>query len=111
VEAAGNLAFFAGGALENWKPSDRVDIFDASTQTWSTATLSEARYELAAAAAGDFVVFGGGTVDEYKSSSAVVDLYFVSNKTWYTARLSAPRYGLAATSVGNKVFGLCRRLQ
>jgi len=100
----GNLAFFAGGALENWKPSDRVDIFDASTQTWSTATLSEARYELAAAAAGDFVVFGGGTVDQNESSSAVVDLYCANNKTWYTTRLSQPRHFLAATSVGNKVF-------
>ena len=40
--------------------SNAVDIYNTSTNTWSTATLSQARCRLAAAAAGNDVVFAGG---------------------------------------------------
>jgi N-acetylneuraminic acid mutarotase len=65
--------------------------------------MSEARYGLAAAAVGDFVVFGGGSVSLF-DDSWVVDLSCASKQTWFTARLSEPRSGPVATSVGNKVF-------
>ena len=40
--------------------SNAVDIYNTSTNTWSTATLSQARDYLAAAAAGNEVFFAGG---------------------------------------------------
>src|SRR5688500_10668651 len=53
--SVGNLALFGGGSGSN-----RVDIFDASSNTWRTATLSQARSGLAAASAGNLALFAGG---------------------------------------------------
>ena len=40
--SVGNKAFFAGGSSASGM-SDGVDIYDAGTDTWSTAALSTAR--------------------------------------------------------------------
>lgn len=56
LAAAGlsNKILFAGGVFEvNTSYSNVVDIYDVNTGTWSTAALSQARYSLAAAAAGN----------------------------------------------------------
>ena len=37
-----------------------MDIYDSTTHTWSTSSLSEAREELAATSVGNIVLFGGG---------------------------------------------------
>jgi hypothetical protein len=39
-----------------------VDIFDASANTWSKASLSEPRFYIAAATAGNKVFFAGGNL-------------------------------------------------
>jgi predicted Ser/Thr protein kinase len=70
--------------------------------TQTTATLSEARYWLAAASSGDLVIFGGGL--NATGPSDRVDIYNVTNVIWTTATLSIPRRSLAATSSGNLVF-------
>jgi hypothetical protein len=68
----GNLAFFGGGdgGIQKFNV---VDIFNTTSQTWSTATLSQNRTGLAAASIGDIVAFGGGTPDG-STYSAVVDM-------------------------------------
>jgi hypothetical protein len=43
--------------------------------TWSTATLSEARYGLAATSVGNLALFAGGWSDASQSNVAVVDLF------------------------------------
>jgi len=68
----------------------------------TTATLSEARYYLAATSSGDLVFFGGGI--PFPLTSDQVDIYNVTNESWTTATLSVPRYHLAATFSGNLVF-------
>jgi hypothetical protein len=40
--------------------SNVVDMYNSVTGTWSAAQLSEARYALAAASAGNFAIFAGG---------------------------------------------------
>ena len=66
---------------------------------WTTATLSQARWDLAAAATGTKVMFGGGF-----SISAVVDIYDTVSGVWATTTLSVARYGLAAAATGTKLL-------
>jgi len=70
--------------------------------TQTTATLSQARYRLAATYSIDLVFFGGG----YNATgpSERVDIYNVTSGNWTAATLSVPRGDLAATSSGNLVF-------
>lgn len=72
-------AIFAGGC-ENIGPygcvtfSAYIDIYDASTNTWSSAMLSQARWLLGAASFASVAVFAGGYIPNY-GFSAVVDVY------------------------------------
>ena len=71
--------------------SNRVDLYNSVTGTWSTAQLSTATYHLAATSVGNVALFASGAVDLYNSVTG----------TWSTAQLSVARARLAATSVGN----------
>lgn len=83
--------------------SDRVDIYDVSSGVWTTARLSEARYNLAAAAVGNMIIFAGGATDN--QISRTIDIYEVSNNTWTTAQLSKPILGfVSAAAAGNKIL-------
>jgi hypothetical protein len=75
-----------------------VDIYNAETNTWSTATLSQARSLLVAASVGNKALFAGGTYSD------VVDIYNADTNTWSTAKLSQGRSYLSATAVGSKAF-------
>ncbi|MBK6832024.1 MAG: hypothetical protein IPG92_15415 [Flavobacteriales bacterium] len=99
---AGNKAFFAGGFSEVGV-SDRVDIYDFVAGTWSTATLSQPRWGLAAAVAGTKVLFAGGQNNSIASDR--VDIYDLNTSMWSIASLSVARsfaFGECATSVCGK---------
>lgn len=103
----GNRIVFAGGNTNSGNNSTVADIYDVSTNTWTTAQLSQARAGLAAAATGNKIVFAGGDQGAggfgavyYKA----VDIYDVSGNTWTTAQLSEARTHLAATAAGNKIL-------
>jgi hypothetical protein len=98
----GNLSFFGGGLTTGNQPSNVVDIFNSTSQTWSTSTLSQARYQLAASTSiGEIVAFGGWDGLIY----SVVDMLNVTSNTWFTVNLSHPRYLLASTSsTNNKIL-------
>ncbi|MHC5212925.1 MAG: Kelch repeat-containing protein [Planctomycetota bacterium] len=100
----GDLTLFAGGGNQAILTiSDRVDIFDAATDTWSTASLSQPRFSLCATTLGDLVFFAGGRTGTPTTDR--VDVFDSSTGLWSTARpLSAPRVNLAAASVGTKAF-------
>ncbi|MAG63439.1 hypothetical protein CMO84_07950 [Candidatus Woesearchaeota archaeon] len=81
VTTVGSTALFAGGSWQDsdgtWHASDVVDLYDATTNTWGTATLSQARTELAATTVGSTALFAGGSWRDSSTSgqSDVVDLY------------------------------------
>ena len=106
--AAGNKILFAGGAIYNatYDVSDRVDIYDVPSGTWTTAQLSEARNGLAGAAAGNKILFAGGYGHNgsFSSGSNTVDIYDVPSGTWTTAQLSEARGSLAGAAAGNKIL-------
>ena len=71
VVAAMVLVAAGPAQAEDWSP------------LWTTATLSQGRYELAAVSADDKVFFGGGNTGH--DDSNVVDIYDTASGTWSNA--------------------------
>src|SRR5258706_4162312 len=67
---AGTKALFAGGGLFIAGDDDTVDVYDNSTDQWSTARLSQARNSLAATTVGNLALFAGG--DQVMGAMSVV---------------------------------------
>jgi hypothetical protein len=104
--SSGELVFFAGGENATG-PSDRVDIYNVRSGSWTIATLSIPRYDLAATSSQNLVFFAGGRKEKEwppKTVADRVDIYNTLNGSWSAATLSQPRCCLAATSVGNLVL-------
>ncbi len=107
--SVGDLAIFAGGDSGSTPTipsytifSDLVDIYDASTGGWSTATLSEARTQIAATTVGQKVLFAGGRVGF--GATETVDMFDAASHQWSTAQLSQVRARIVATTVGSKAI-------
>jgi len=106
----GNKIFFAGGdsnlnlVYNNVYVgvSKTVDIYDVISNTWTTTHLSEARTNLAGAAARNKVFFAGGLGNN--GASKTVDIYDVPSGTWTTTQLSEARAGVVAAAVDNIVL-------
>lgn len=80
VAVAGHYALFAGGGcgVMNWyytSGSNAVDIYDADTHAWSTATMSAQRINFLAAGAGDQAFFIGGRNVSTNEVPTVVDIF------------------------------------
>ena len=105
--AVGSLVLFGGGEIEPpgvaGVPSNAVDIYNTSTGSWSTATLSQARNNLAAASVGDLAFFAGGG-DSTGAYTNTVDIYNSATGSWSTAALTQPRIEIATATCGNQVF-------
>ena len=109
--ANGGKVFFAGGITAINSPgeppkSNVVDIYDLSTNTWSTEHLSIAGSDIAAASVGGKVLFAGGIgSDPGSNRENRIDIYDLSSKTWSTKALSESKEGThAAITVGTKVY-------
>ena len=105
VDSAG-LVFFAGGYESvpgGATASDVVDVHDASAGSWSTASLSIPRVDLAAASVGTKAFFAGGVASSHVPT-AVVDVFDSATGSWSTATLSEARSQIGATTIGSKVL-------
>lgn len=100
----GNKVVFGGGSAQGY-PSGDVNIYDASTNTWSTPTtgLSEPRYWLAAGAGRTKVLFAGGSTGGTGVTNKV-DIYDTATGNWSSSTLSQARWWPAAASVDNKIL-------
>jgi len=110
IAAAGNKIVFAGGdgsldCPECWG-SPRVDIYDLTNNTWSTAELSEGRWSIGAVAADNKIFFAGGQWGDgaFDSYYTNVDIFDASSNTWKVVHLSEPRAYISAGAVGDQVF-------
>ena len=107
--ASGNTVLFAGGVTGEAGggsnvASSVVDIYNLSTSTWTSSSLSQARGSLAATSAGNLLFFGGGTLQENNGSSSTLDIYNVTTAKWLSPmKLSVARQRLAASSWGTTV--------
>lgn len=99
---AGGSTYFTGVGNFAEQPTAAVDIYDMSSNTWSTAKLSVARNFITAVASGTQLFFAGGY--DGTAYSNVVDIYDVSTGAWTTATLSTARGFLAAAASGSEVL-------
>ena len=110
VVTSGNKIFFAGGTTPptspGLHPSSRVDIYDVSTNTWSTAELSQARWGLTAVAAGTKVYFAGGTglSGSRAAQSSRIDVYDLAADSWSTLELPRPGWYSSVVGAGGIYF-------
>ena len=112
--AAGNKILFAGGFsgeigdLEYYHST--VDIYDATTNTWSVDSMNKRCYGMSAATVGNKVLFAGGYVQFVNDNtttygwSYTVELYDISTKTWSTSYLNETKEGISAVTLNNKVY-------
>ena len=113
VAVLGNRIFFAGGGA-NLSGNDRIDfslisktsridIYDASNNTWSIDSLSIARYPTGASV-NNKVLFAGGDIVSTNPEASRVDIYDASSNSWSIAELSLGRVISAATTTGGNVY-------
>lgn len=93
------LVFFAGG--KNPNPTNRIDIYNVSSNRWTTASLSIPRYDLAATALEKegIAFFAGGTTINLDTN--VIDIYNAISKNWTISYLSQARSLITATTIQN----------
>ncbi|MBA3673505.1 MAG: hypothetical protein H0W75_00860 [Chitinophagaceae bacterium] len=108
ITTLGNKIFFAGGVEQGpWDYdiiNSNVDIYDAEVNSWSVTNLSNGRQELAAASAGNKVLFAGGNWLNLFTDK--IDIYDGSNNLMSvtSSRLSTARTNLSGVSSGNKIY-------
>ena len=90
----GTKLIFAGG--DNGWATNRVDIYDTLTGTWSTAQLSLDRYFMSAVSIHNKALFAGGSSKTVNRSVSNVDIYDGQTGLWSTAFL--PLYSGAGGS-------------
>lgn len=107
---AGDKIVFASGYIDkgifgmSHVPTNTVDIYQPKTNTWSAAILSEDHgYGGAVAAAGNKILYAGGTSRSGHSTSRV-DIYDAVTNQWSTAELSRARSSMATAVAGSKAF-------
>jgi hypothetical protein len=101
--AVGNKLVFAGGYkkvdgdgnVED--PSKRVDIYNNTTNTWSTADLPQPQYYGSAAVVGNKAVFS------FEGMNNVI-IYDATTNKFSEVSLSLPRQSAKVVSVGNKIL-------
>lgn len=103
IGSAGNKILFAGGQTAYTERSSRVDIYDKSTNTWSTAELSQARTGMGTATLGTKIYFAGGNLPSGLTTTRI-DIYDVVTNSWSTAELSVSRQECNVEATGNKVL-------
>ena len=106
VASSGNKIVFAGGYISPGIYSSRVDIFEITTNTWTTAELSEPRKGIAVAVLGKKIYFAGGEKGIHPISfSSRVEIYDTETNEWTKTEISNKEEALlAGAAAGTKVL-------
>lgn len=99
-----NKILIIGGLKNDDNVSERVDIYNTSTISWTTKTLSSRRWEQALAAAGTKIGITGGQNPYTNGSTDRVDIYDVSTDVWTVSHLSSARWAIAGVGYGNFLY-------
>jgi N-acetylneuraminic acid mutarotase len=85
-----------------------VEVYDPSTNTWTTAApMPTARHFLTAAAVNGKIYAIGGTVNQTGNILSTVEVYDPSANSWSTAAsMPTARFGLAAAVVNGKIYAI-----
>ena len=87
--AVGNLVFFAAGADAGLSfVTDVVDIYDTTSQTWSTSHLTQGRAWGAATSIGDLFMIGGGINETFTPLNSV-EIYSIITATSFPSNVKS----------------------
>ncbi len=77
-----------------------------NAQLTQIGSLSQSRYLIAIASAGDKVFYAGGMTGQYGSwiNHSTIDIFNTVTNTWAIASLSEARFSIGAIAAGNKIF-------
>ncbi|MDX9905401.1 MAG: T9SS type A sorting domain-containing protein [Bacteroidales bacterium] len=102
----GDVAVFAGG--DNFNTfSGQVDLYNFTTNAWSTMTMVLPRGYNAACAAGGKLMIVGGMTNRYNSNSAtnLIEIYDFGDETWDYSEFPNPRAFIEpAVALGDQVY-------
>ena len=102
LAAGGTKIGIAGGAFGDGTISDRVNIYDVNSDTWTISQLSIPRDGAAGVGYGDSLYFAGGFSDGKDRKS--IDVYNTLVGVWSKLSLSLARFDLAAGATDNKIL-------
>jgi hypothetical protein len=107
VASAANKIVFAGeGTSMSLSPeTTSLDIYDITSNTWTSKQLTEARTGMGVAVYNNKIFFAGGTPDGGDNfESSTVDIYDASANSWSSAQLGQVRSVTAGATNGNRVL-------
>jgi N-acetylneuraminic acid mutarotase len=111
IVSAGNKVFFAGGFDIDYPGNNYyfsvIDIYDASTDSWSVSYLSKPRRLMAATAINNKIFFAGGYEEMSPNNypvSNLVEICDLSTNSWSVNTLTESRVHLSATTLGSKIY-------
>ncbi|MGR8918848.1 MAG: hypothetical protein ACU85V_04465 [Gammaproteobacteria bacterium] len=116
VSHAGTVAFEGrlyalGGRIDGdrTRPSDRIQIYDPGTDSWtfSTVRLPDARYGALAEVLGDTLYFGNGAVTDAAGVQQAIDDFWSAPMSAVATAVPLPPAGLL---LGGALFALAGRL-
>lgn len=104
---AGNKVYFAGGfpLTSTGGVSDRIDVYNNTTNAWSYFSLIEPKAQLASIAANNKIFWAGG-VNSYNTTgtmSSLVEIYDFATNTSTTTCLFQPNANFQAVVKDNKI--------
>ena len=100
--SAGNKIYFAGGVTYPSSVTNVVDIYNATTNTWSTTTLSSSRQFLNGVGKNNLIIFAGG--HNGTSSVNTVDIFDINTNNHTSSTLTIARHYVASGVLSNKFF-------
>ncbi|MFT3846919.1 MAG: kelch repeat-containing protein [Lacibacter sp.] len=99
ASAIGNKVFFAGGTAMKSLPSvgvtSRIDVYNATTDLWSTMEMPHSDALLSSIVLGNKLFIAGGNY---------VDIYDNMTDRWATKNLSRSRYRISTMNVRGKLY-------
>jgi hypothetical protein len=109
----GDKVLFAGGvgSLTSLDPrrATRVDIYNLTTASWSTASLSEQKWRGHNAVTVNNKVYIAGGASSISDINGLIfsnkiDIYDNTTNTWSTSTMQEARFDFAGVGVSNKVY-------
>jgi hypothetical protein len=84
--------------------TDMVDVYNLTDNTFRTLQLGQSRVEITTAAAGNLVLFAGGSSYMAPDYHRRVDIFDTQTGTWSADSLSEGKYAPAPVVIGNKIL-------
>ena len=91
-----NKIFFAGGSIDPYTASKSIDIYDATTNSWSITELPSG-YNAAITNIGNEIWFAIPGTNK-------IDIYDTRNNTWRTETAGDTIFGSTAITINNKIY-------